>query len=719
MISFAHKNKINPIKINNFIKFKMTQYKKTIIKKICYNNDMQKNKNYLDELNPAQRQAAEFNNGPLLVIAGAGSGKTKTLVYRVVRLVELGIEPERILLLTFTRKSAQEMLERASNVLDQRCNNVSGGTFHAFASITLRKYAKHIGFAPEFTILDRSDAENLIQLIRKKYKTLIKEKRFPKKSTLMDIISKQSNTNVSIRDSTTRYYPQFSDIISEIEDVATSYAKQKQEMQVMDYDDLLSYLNYLLKNNETVRKELQNKFDYIMVDEYQDTNHIQANILHYLLNEQQNIMVVGDDSQSIYSFRGANFKNIMTFPKRYPNAQKIMLEQNYRSTEPILKLTNALISHASEKFTKNLFTDKKSNTKPKYIECKSEYAQAEYICKEILKIRETISLNKIAILIRSGWHSNQLEIALKSHNLPFVKYGGFKFIESAHVKDAISFFKLLVNPKDMISWNRLLVLYDKIGPKSIQIFGDILKQNQYRLDPLLIQCLPQKPAFEGIKPLLNFFIKLSNLEQSPSQLLHPILAFYQNLFQQNYDDYKKRESDLESLEGICKQYNNINDMLTQFSLDPPQSQENIADKFNDENITISTIHSAKGLEWHTVFILSAIDGYIPSMQAMGDLAQLEEERRLMYVALTRAEESLYIMKPNINAGSYRTSYAGMSFAKPSRFLEEHNVLNDFTQTVSTDTESNQSYRNISSNCSDDSNVLFSSKGSESGIKYSF
>jgi DNA helicase-2/ATP-dependent DNA helicase PcrA len=422
---------------------------------------------YEEELNGAQLKAVEITDGPVLVIAGAGTGKTRTLVYRVARLVESGINPASILLLTFTRRAAYEMLRRASSTLDERCSKVSGGTFHSFANTILRKYAGLIGFNNNFTILDRSDAEDAINVIRTQLGFHKKEKRFQKKATILKVISKSINKSCTIEDVLKEDYPQFIDNLRDIQKINEQYKVYKRAKSIMDYDDLLIYLKILLEENNLVRTKLSNFYKYIMIDEYQDTNKLQANIARLLASEHQNIMVVGDDSQSIYAFRGASFKNIMDFPKIFPDTKTITLEENYRSTQPILDLTNEIIRYANKKYPKNLFTKREGNQKPVFIEAENENYQSKFIVQRVLELREEeIPLNDIAVLFRAGWHSNDLEIELVSHNIPFVKHGGFKFIETAHVKDVIAHLRIVFNPLDAVSWHRILLLIEGIGNKT-------------------------------------------------------------------------------------------------------------------------------------------------------------------------------------------------------------------------------------------------------------
>ncbi|RAP29548.1 hypothetical protein DID76_03945 [Candidatus Marinamargulisbacteria bacterium SCGC AG-414-C22] len=646
--------------------------------------------NFIDvckkDLNDQQAEAVFFGDGPLLLIAGAGSGKTKTLVHRVARLIHDGVAPEQILLLTFTRKAAEEMLTRAANILDDRCANVSGGTFHAFAHLALRKYASYIGFDPEFTIMDRGDSEDLIQRIRKEKGLAQGDKRFPKKGTITSVIGKAINTNKSIEHVLGADYPQFLPFTEEIQQIAIAYEHQKRDMHVMDYDDLLVKLVELLTKNPDIQQKFRAFYRYILVDEYQDTNSIQANLIKSLINDQQNIMVVGDDSQSIYSFRGAHFENIMQFPTLFPAAKIIKLEQNYRSTQPILKLTNAVIERARNKFTKHLFSTNESNIKPKLIETDSDNEQSSFISKKILELREEgIPLSKIAILMRSGWHSNDLELELKSANIPFVKMGGFKFIETSHIKDVVCYFRVLYNPSDIISWNRLLLMFEGCGPGAAKKITDDIKQNKQDLSLVLPKHINKKYT-KQLQTLLQFICTPNLKQAAPKDILSIIYKVYAEQFKLKYDDFQKRQSDLDSFEGICERFESLEKLLTEMSLDPPtESQvDTIPGDNEDEKLCLSTIHSAKGLEWHTVFLLSAVDGYLPSFQSLGDLGQLEEERRLMYVALTRAEQELFIMKPNLDLSKsnyYR--FSGMQFSKLSRFLDDHNIIDDFAEKIVT------------------------------------
>lgn len=636
---------------------------------------------YESELNEAQYKAVMFNKGPLLVIAGAGSGKTKTLVYRVARLIESGVAPESILLLTFTRRSAQEMLRRASGILDTRCDRVSGGTFHSFSNLILRRYGKSLGYSEQFTILDRSDSEDLINMIRKDMGFSKMDKRFPKKNTLLDILSKSVNTQKAVSSLLLDDYPQFFEFSSDIEAIGTNYRVHKRRMQVLDYDDLLVDLLTLLQDVPEARAHLHQTYRYIMVDEYQDTNAIQSETVYHLAGEEQNVMVVGDDSQSIYSFRGADFQNIMNFPARFPGTTLITLEENYRSTQPILDLTNAVIGQASEKYTKSLFSSRKDDRLPVYIETPDEHTQTDFVCQKILELREEgVKLDEIAVLFRSGWHANELEIGLKSRNIPYVKYGGIKFIEAAHIKDVLSFLRIIQNRTDRLSWQRVLLLIEGIGPKAASDIISYLDNSGTLIPPTSFTPFAKKPFYADLERLAP--ILFAPNQTSPTDVLASVISFYRPFFKLKYDDYPKREMDLDSLITIAERYQSLETFLTEMSLDPPDATQidTIHEPEDEEKLIVSTIHSAKGLEWKVVFLLSAVDGYLPSFQSIGDPDSIEEERRLLYVALTRAKDQLFILKPNLDFSPqnyYR--FSGMAFSKLSRFLEEGDLLGQYAE----------------------------------------
>ena len=643
---------------------------------------------YKAELNPKQFEAVTHIKGPQLVIAGAGSGKTRTLIFRVAYLVENNVDPQSILLLTFTRKASQEMMRRAATILDERCRNVSGGTFHSFANFILRKYALHIKIHPNFTIVDRGDAEDIINMIRSQLELNKRERRFPRKTTIMNIISKAVNKRLLIEDVVLDDYPSYDEDIEDIERIAVLYEKFKQEKMVMDYDDLLLNLKKLLETSEEVRIKVSNTYKYIMVDEYQDTNKLQAEISVLLASEHNNIMVVGDDSQSIYSFRGADFRNIMDFPKLFPDAGVITLEQNYRSTRPILELTNAVIRQAKEKYSKELFSEIKGIQKPVYIDAVDESEQAAFICQRVLELREEgVPLERIAVLFRAGWHSNELEVELKSYNIPYVKYGGLKFAEAAHVKDALAYMRVLHNVFDEIAWLRLLVLIDGLGPASAGKIIDGIVKSGGDISAIITPDFSTKRFYEDLRELHGLVSRLMNSSSTPAEKLGSVIKYYIPFFQAKYDDYRRRREDLESLLRISERYTAIEQMLTDMALEPPNNSQvgvEPSDK-EDEKLVLSTIHSAKGLEWHSVFVIHLVEGFFPDSRSLEMEEEIEEERRLFYVAATRAQKNLYLITPELESKSWNSfDRVGLTFSEPSRFISEIPDFGELTETWALD-----------------------------------
>lgn len=642
---------------------KETQRKKYVLKKRPVVKTDYK-VNYEEDLNEAQLEAVKSKDGPILVIAGAGSGKTKTLTYRVARLIEDGIKPENILLLTFTKKAAAEMLSRATIVLDNRCEKVAGGTFHSFANIILRKYSKLLGLKNNFTIMDRADCEDVInhivgQLFPKK------EKRFPKKSTLLDIYSKSINKVTPTKQIIADEFPQFAHCEDKIIEVHKAYVAYKRENSVLDYDDLLLYIKLLLENNDGLRKRLSNEYKYIMVDEYQDTNTLQADVIRLLASEHNNIMAVGDDAQSIYSFRGANFRNILDFPKLFENTKIIKLEQNYRSTQNILKLTNEIISKAKEKYTKNLFSDIVSPQVPALICAKDTQMEADFICQRILELLdEDISLSDICVLTRNARMSYNLEIELSKRAIPFQKFGGPKFMETAHIKDVVAHLRVILNPDDVISLTRILLLLKGVGASTVNNIMPIIKGD---LNPD-IKLLPSNKS-QSLTPLFNTLGQLRDYSttKKPEEIVSAVINYYRPILKDKYDDFSKREKDLDHFEYLSTQYSNLEDFISDLALEPPDASVEGMYKKNsdDEALTISTIHSAKGLEWDSVFIIGAVDGRFPSAYSFNSEEEMDEELRLMYVATTRAKNNLYITYP-VDMYDYSMN---MVLSKPSRFLD--------------------------------------------------
>lgn len=633
---------------------------------------------YRQELNSAQLKAVESIDGPHLVIAGAGSGKTRVLVHRVAYLVEQGVRPEQILLLTFTRRAAEEMLRRACVLLDERCKSVSGGTFHSFANMVLRKYAKLLEISNNFTILDQADAEDAVNLVRTQLGFHKSEKRFPRKRAILEAISKSVNKSEDISDVLYAEYPQFMEFTEEIKKIRNEYNKYKQQKSLLDYDDLLVFLKNLLTKHEDVRSSLAAKYKYIMVDEYQDTNKLQAHIACLLAADHANIMVVGDDAQSIYSFRGANFKNIIDFPKIFPGTKIITLEENYRSTQPILNLTNAVIAQAKEKFEKNLYTRKKDGNTPIFIDCPDENSQSAFVADKILELREEgVALKDIAVLFRSGWHSNDLEVELAARNIPFAKYGGQKFVEASHIKDLMSYLRVAYNPADQVSWLRALLLIPKIGPKSAAKIIQAIVDKDKPEESL------QKNA--ELMKLFELLKKADCQAGSPAKIIEQFLGYYQPLLKIKYDDFNKRLNDLDSLLRIAGRYKTVEQFLVDMALEPPERAlvEAAKKDKSDYPLSLSTIHSAKGLEWHTVFLIYVAEGHLPSYRSLETEDEIEEERRLFYVAATRAKVNLFLLKPHIDRSPRSFMDGGGSvFTQVSRFLGQGNLLDKFVDVQS-------------------------------------
>ncbi len=630
---------------------------------------------YVKDLNPAQLEAVRTLFGPVLVIAGAGSGKTRTLVYRVARLVEEGVPPENILLLTFTRKAAREMLRRAALLLNERCEQVSGGTFHSLANIMLREFGHLLGYQRNFVILDRGDAEDAINLLRTGLGLVEKGRRFPKKETIANIFSKAVNLRRSLEEIVLEEYPHFIDDLEDLARLFENYVRYKMEHQLMDYDDLLVNWYRVLKDFPEVRQVVAQRFQFIMVDEYQDTNALQAEIVRLMAEGHGNVMVVGDDSQSIYAFRGANFRNILEFPELFPGTKIIKLEENYRSTQPILDLANAVIERAKEKYTKCLYTKREGGKKPLLFKARDDADQSRFIAERILELREEgVPLNEIAVLFRSAYHSFDLELELAKRNIPFVKQGGLKLIETAHIKDMVAHLRLLLNPYDMLAWNRVLLLVEGIGPKTSRRIMDFIKASP---DPLsALGEFPTKPSFEkGLKRLVKLLETL-RADLPPEDKVTLLNEYYEPILTKvYYDDYPKRAKDLEQLQAIAHKYSSLEDFLSDLALEPPEASVAEVEALDngDEKLILSTVHSAKGLEWHTVFVISLAEGRFPSSYAVGRDDDLEEERRLFYVAVTRARENLFLTYP----ATYYAPGEGRIFSKPSRFLQE--VAQDYLE----------------------------------------
>lgn len=623
--------------------------------------------NYKEDLNSQQYDAVMHNNGVALVIAGAGTGKTRTLVYRVARLIEDGINPNQILLLTFTRKAAGEMIRRASELLDYRAEQIDGGTFHSFALKTLRQFAEVLGYSKEFNVIDQSDATDTIDLIRSSYSKKQLKKRFPKKFVLQKILSLSLNKNETTLKILEEYYPNYVDFEADINAIFSDYDKYKRNANLMDYDDLLINLLALLKDSPEAYKFINDKYKYIMVDEYQDSNRLQHEIILKLGGTENNIMAVGDDAQSIYSFRGADYQNILFFPNSFESCQIYKIEENYRSTEQILNLTNKIINDATFNYSKNLYSKSRIGELPFFITAKSERQQSLFVAQQVLELREQgIEIKDMAVLCRSGFHSYDLEIELNKSNIPYFKFGGLKFIETAHIKDLLCFPRLVFNPRDVISWQRLLLMLDGVGPSTARYVID--KISNLSLDFYNYKTeLPQSKNYDLVKNLFSFLKKLST-KKNFLKLLEDAAFYYKPLMEEKFDNIQKRWRDIESFLQIAEQYKDLTEFINDMAVDPPVSSlSDIEDSLNeDEFLTVSTIHSAKGLEWKAVFILWATEGKFPDPRSSNDLDKLEEERRLFYVASTRAKDLLYIVSPY---GLYDRE-AGIVLTEPSRFIRD-------------------------------------------------
>ncbi len=600
---------------------------------------------YNKVLNPSQLEAVMTLDGPVLVIAGAGSGKTRTLVYRVARLVETGVPPENILLLTFTRKAAGEMLERAAGLADENCRRVSGGTFHSLAHRVLRNHAPLLGFENTFTILDRPDMEEVIQALVREIQIDKGTIRFPKRGTIASILSKAVNLQESIESLMREEYTQFLEYIPKINRIGQMYGEYKKRNQLMDYDDLLILFRQLLADNDEIREELGRRYRFIMVDEYQDTNGIQADIVKWLSLDHRNIMVVGDDSQSVYSFRGANYRNMFDFPTLFPDVKVIKLEQNYRSTQPILNLTNAIMDQALEKYTKCLFTRRKGGEKPKVVDVRTDPEQALFISRSVREcLDQGLSLNDMAVLFRAAHHSFELELELTRQEIPFVKYGGFKFMESAHIKDLLAHLRVIVNRNDNISWGRILRLLKNIGQRKSQSIIDWIGKEGPEL--WRVNEWPGAGrADEGLKSLSGLLKDLSSPDIRPDKAVELVNKYYDPILKEQFDNFPKRQKDLEQMVPMAGRYKKLRAFLDDLALDPPTSNSDMEPVHRDEFLTLSTVHSAKGLEWSVVFIIWVMEGYFPSARAYSSMAGIEEERRLMYVAATRAKDRLIMCYP--------------------------------------------------------------------------
>ncbi|HND50946.1 MAG TPA: ATP-dependent helicase, partial [Pirellulaceae bacterium] len=639
----------------------------------------------INGLNDAQRAAVVHGDGPLLVIAGAGTGKTKTLVHRVARLIHSGVDPARILLMTFTRRAAAEMLRRVQKLLteiehetdDARgigraiTQRVWGGTFHATATRLLRAYGQLIGLDPAFTIHDRGDSEDFLDVVRTELDLAKDDKRFPRKGTCLSIYSHCVNSQLPIEKVLAEHFPWCADFADELKRLCKAYVDRKDQASVLDYDDLLLFFHGLLADDRAGAK-IRERFECVLVDEYQDTNNLQAETLRLLKPDGRGVTVVGDDAQSIYSFRAASVRNILDFPNQFPNVTVVKLEQNYRSTSKILSATNTVIAQSSERFEKNLWSERNDGVAPQLVQCMDEAEQSDFLVRQILSHREAgIDLRRQAVLFRAAHHSILLEADLARAKIPFVKYGGLKFIETAHVKDLMGFLRLAENPRDVVSGSRILMLLPGVGPKRARQLMDVLVASGGRFEAWRDQRVPDE-ARELWEKLVALMLRLASA--GDDQLVPQVSAvrqFYDPLLETKYDQPQPRQRDLEQLEQVAARFSDRATMLAEMALDPPNSTQDLAGEplLDDDYLILSTMHSAKGLEWDAVYVIHAADGNVPSDMATKSTEQIEEERRLFYVGLTRAKTWLYVCHPlryyHANRGPKMDRY-GMS--QLTRFL---------------------------------------------------
>lgn len=615
-------------------------------------------RDFTSELNPEQAAAATHGDGPLLIIAGAGTGKTRTLVYRVAHLIERGVSAERILLLTFTRRAAQEMLSRAERLVGSNSKRVHGGTFHATAHRLLRRYGPAAGLAKDFSIMDQGDSTDLMQLSRAQLGYATKSKRFPKKETLQYVYSRHINTGIRVDDIVRDEYPQFTDWLEDFGKIYADYVRRKQERNLVDYDDLLLFWALMLEASPDLCQRIGGMYEHILVDEYQDTNVLQARILRGMCTTHKNITVVGDDAQSIYSFRGANFRNILDFPKHFEGARTVTLEQNYRSTQPILSVTNALISRAAERFTKNLWTERTGGETPWLVAARDEQQQTRFVVDRILELHEEgTPLREIAVLFRAGYMSADLEIELTTRKIPFEKWGGLKFLEAAHVKDVLAFLRILENPRDEVSWYRLLLLLPGIGDATARAAIDSMVAAAWESTAFGRYSPPPRAraAHAALVDLLEGLRAGPVLDEAQVAAdIARVRVLYDNILRERYDRVEPRLADLDQLQVIAAGYPDRATFLSALALEPPQATQDLATGSREENdcLILSTAHSAKGKEWDAVFVIWAVDGWFPSARCLNSEEETEEERRLMYVALTRARNHLSVSYP-LNAYSSR------------------------------------------------------------------
>ncbi|AYH44075.1 ATP-dependent helicase [Azoarcus sp. DN11] len=652
---------------------------------------------YLDHLNDAQRAAVLFGTEPgsadhalpLLVIAGAGSGKTSTLAHRVAHLVASGADPGRVLLLTFSRRAADEMSRRVTRIISRLSKDrprLAGatlewsGTFHGIGARLLREFSGRIGLEPGFTIHDREDSGDLMNLVRHELGLSAKTKRFPMKGTCLAIYSAAVNTQAPLGEVLQTSFPWCSEWEADLKRLFLGYVEAKQAQQVLDYDDLLLYWAQMLTDPD-LAKEIGGRFSHVLVDEYQDTNRLQAAILLAMKPDGCGVTVVGDDAQAIYAFRGATVRNILDFPGHFdPPAHQVTLDRNYRSTQPILGAANAVIALASERFTKDLWSARDGTQRPRLVAVKDDADQSACIVESVLARREEgIRLKSQAVLFRASHHSARLEVELTRRNIAFVKFGGLKFLEAAHVKDVLAVLRWAINPRDRVSGFRALQLHAGIGPKTA---GRVL--DNIAAAPAGCVLLAEQPVPEAVRGAWSRFSGLLEAVASATwpANLEPVCQWYVDEMPRMYDDAAIRAGDIEQLARIAATYPNLERFLTELTLDPPSatSDESGIPLLDEDYLILSTIHSAKGLEWSAVTLLNVVDGCLPSDLATGSSGEIEEERRLLYVAMTRAKDQLDLIVPQRFHVSQQPGHGDRHvYASRTRFIPNR-ILERFEQT---------------------------------------
>ena len=638
---------------------------------------------YGEELNEQQLAAVSSPPGPVLVIAGAGSGKTRTLTYRVAYLLDKGVEPRNILLLTFTNKAAKEMLERVRALVPRDISEMWGGTFHSVGNRILRRHAEEVGFTKSFSIMDRDDQKSLMNTVIAECEIDTSVRRFPKPDVLISMFSLIENTGVTLEDLLETRYPYFEEWAEEISRVEKRYRQKKRQINSMDFDDLLVLTLQLLQSNDELRGLYRKRFQYVLVDEFQDTNHVQSELVDLLVGEHQSLMVVGDDAQSIYSWRGADMDNILSFPERYPKAEVYRIERNYRSVPEILDLSNAAIKANRHRFEKDLQAAREGGAMmPALVPLEDPNAQAHFVAQRILELRdEGVELEDVAVLYRAHHQSMTLQMELRNRGIPFQITSGLRFFEQAHIKDVAAFLRFVTNRRDEVSFKRMVSLLPGIGGKNADKLwrGWLATKWAASEEPpacfskILESLTVPKKSFSHWEQLGHTLDELVTEEgfARPSEMIFSILeGVYDEVMRESFDNYENRRSDLEELMSYADRFDDILECLAQLSLmsavdgDPSGSKEEL----DREQVTLSSVHQAKGLEWKIVFVISLTDGMFPNGRVLDadDEYMLEEERRLFYVAITRARDELYLTYPQINP----KSYSGDVIQRPSRFLDD-------------------------------------------------